>query len=362
MQFFLAIIVWLAINYLFWGFDFNTSLCFFVGIFLIMPILLKISFNDIRYIFSNKNILTWDIIINFVIIPLLAFAIGYFIFWLENYPFIIALILIGLIPWWGLLMSWLVHTRANLHIGFSLLAINLFLFSFVYIFFNLWVDFFVKKIEERQKIENQLNLQTKKLFSNPYSQLGVNLQDNKKSWWCIIEQATHSLWIDNFSCFKNNETATYWFFGFIALILIPFILSRIILKFFRNKNILKYASLVSKVSAFILISYIFSLGYMRKIFQVDLSLILKISLALIIFYIALFFILVFITKNLLNTPEDIQKAIFWNSFTRFLTLSLILTFLYAISWNKPEIILVPVLAYIIQISFASFYAYLTARK
>jgi hypothetical protein len=144
--------------------------------------------------------------------------------------------------------------------------------------------------------------------------------------------------------------------------LIPFILSRIILKFFRNKNILKYASLVSKVSAFILISYIFSLGYMRKIFQVDLSLILKISLALIIFYIALFFILVFITKKLVKNSEDIQKAIFWNSFTRFLTLSLILTFLYAISWNKPEIILVPVLAYIIQISFASFYAYLTARK
>jgi len=40
-----------------------------------MPILLKINFKEIKEIFSKKHILYVNILLNFVLIPLLAFVV-----------------------------------------------------------------------------------------------------------------------------------------------------------------------------------------------------------------------------------------------------------------------------------------------
>jgi len=363
MIFVFAILLWLVINYFTWWLDFNTALCFFVGLFLIMPILLKINFKEIKEIFSKKHILYVNILLNFVLIPLLAFVVWYFVFGLENYGFIISLMLVSIIPWWGLLMSWLQNTKSNMHIGFILFAVNLFIFSIFYIWFNLWVEKFVKyenniKKEQQQKnkIISSLNfINTNNVLQNNYL-WNIVQQQQKKEAWCAIEQLSEKVWISAPSCFQENSTMIYWFFGFIALILIPFIVSRIVLFFFwKNEAIFKYAPILSKISAFVLITYIFSLNYVRWLFTVKIDLLIKVSLAVLIFYVLLYFLIKIVLK-FTKLEKDIEKSIFWNSYTRFLTLSLILSFLYAIAWKQSEIILIPIVAYFVQIWTATFLA------
>jgi hypothetical protein len=61
------------------------------------------------------------------------------------------------------------------------------------------------------------------------------------------------------------------------------------------------------------------------------------------------FILSFIFYKLVKLPQTEKKAIFWNAFVRFITLSFVLSFLYAIAWNYPKLILIFVIAYFVQI-------------
>jgi len=362
MLFVLAILLGLLINYLTWGFDFNTALCFFVGLFLIMPILLKINFKDIKEIFSSKKILWVNLLLNFFLIPLTAFIVGYLVFWFKNYGFMISLLLVSIIPWWGLLMSWLQQTKSNMHIGFILFAINLFFFSGFYILFNFWTEYFVENyVHNHKKQETNLelvNLPTNNntsLIQNNYLWNLVQKQEEKQAW-CAIEQVSEQIWIAAPSCFEQKSTMIYGFFGFIALILIPFIVSRIILFFFSTKQfIFKIAPKLSKLSAFILITYIFSLNYVRWLFTVEASTLIKVFVWVILFYIALYLV-IYLTLKIFKFEKDIEKAIFWNSYTRFLTLSLILSFLYAIAWKQPEIILIPIVSYFIQIWSATLLA------
>ena len=351
-----AILLWLLINYFTWWLAFNTILCFLVGLFLIMPVLLDINFSDIKQAFGNKRLLGIDILLNFILVPIIAFLVGYFIFWVENYQFIIALVLLSLIPWWGLLMAWLKQTKANIHTWFVLFTINLFLFSIVYIWFNFWVEKYISYKKEQIQQEKQIKsiLKPNKNFINlaPNNNLLNNLPKNKPSG-CVVEQLSKKIWLNKASsCFGDKSTMIYGFYGFLALILIPFLVSRLLLLFIKKWGVIhKYAPKFSKISTFILITYIFSLNYIRQLKDIDINLVIKTWLALIIFYVILYFIINFIL-NFVWLKEDIKKAVFWNVFTRFLTLSLILTFLYAIAWHKVEIIIIPILAYFIQISFA----------
>ena len=151
----------------------------------------------------------------------------------------------------------------------------------------------------------------------------------------------------------NENTKGVWS---LICTLIPFIVSRIVLFFFgKNETIFKYTPILSKISAFILITYIFSLNYVRSLFSVNIALLIKISIAVIIFYILLL-VLLKIVLRFVKLPEDVSKSIFWNSYTRFLTLSLILSFLYAVAWKQPEIILIPIVSYFVQIWTATLLA------
>lgn len=120
-------------------------LCFF-GIFLIMPVLLKIRFKELKGILKNKKLILINILLNFIIIPLLAFSVSYLIFGIENYVYIFTFILLAIMLGRWLLMNWLNQTKANLHVGFSLFVINLLIFSFVYVIYNIGTDIFVNTL------------------------------------------------------------------------------------------------------------------------------------------------------------------------------------------------------------------------
>ncbi len=350
MIFIFWIILWIFLNYFFWGFEFNTILCFFVGIFLIMPVLLKLKFKEIKDTLKNKKLMWINLLLNFVITPLIAFWVSYVIFWLEYYAYILTIILLSIIPGWWLLMNWLTQTKSNLHVGFSLFAINLFVFSFIYIFYNLWADFYINNYVDLQT-HTQNQLLGNNFLSNP-----LNIKEEQPYWWCMMSELSSKTNLDMPWCsFGNDSNLMYGLYWFIVLILIPFILSRIILFVFKKEylqNILKYIGYISKLTSFLLIVYIFSLSYIRQILNLDLIIILKSLVSIVIFYMILYFIIKLILKNS-NFDANISKSIFWNAFTRFITLALVLSVLYAISWNEPWIIIIPVIAYFVQIIFST---------
>lgn len=353
MFFLMWIIVWLFLNFIFWWFEFSTLLCFFAGLFLIMPLLTKFSFDELKYVLRHKKALFFSILLNFIIFPIIAFLIGYFLFQ-DNHYLIAWLILLSLIPWWWLLMSWLQHSKADLKLWFSIFAVNLFLFSIAYLWFSVFVDNFVV-INHHNNIENTNN--NKKNFfiwSDNFSKIHITYNKNKSNnWSCVIWEVSQKIWAD-LSCFSSEETKTfiYWIYWFIVLIFLPFLISRWIRKVtILNKFFNKYWNYISKWSAFLIVSYIFSLKYVRQLSEIDLNFLYKLVLAVFLLYITMF-ILSFIFYKLSSLELKEKKSIFWNSFIRFITLSFILSFLYAIAWNYPKLILIFIIAYAMQILLA----------
>lgn len=352
MFFILGIVFWLLLNYFFWWFEFSTLLCFFAWIFLIMPILTKFSFDELKYVLNHKKYLIINLILNFLIYPILAFLLGYFIFSGDIY-LTLALVLLSLIPWWWLLMGWLHHSKANLKLWFSIFAINLFVFSFVYFGYNFLADYIVwhQKIVHTKKIEPKKVVSSLNFWNN---YLWINNFEKKQAWWaCVVEQISNKFW-KNIWCFNKEQSKTFifWIYWFIVLILIPFIFSRIIRKISKLKEFFeKYGGYISKFSAFLIITYIFSLKYVRWLTQISSELLIKLFLWVFVFYLTIFLISFFVFK-FIDIPSEDKKALFWNSFVRFITLSFVLSFLYAIAWNQPKIILIFVIAYFVQIVWA----------
>jgi len=362
MLFIWAILFWLLLNYLFWWFWFNTFLCVFAGLFVIMPVLLKIKFQDIKKILWFKKLIFINILLNFVIFPVLAFVLWYFFFWLENYYYIFIIMLLAMIPWGGLLVNWLHHSWADMKVWFTLLALNLFLFSVFFIPFNLWLDYFIN-LQTNKKVQvKKIPVFINNSFLWDNSSNFVNLPKQKeieKPSWCIIQKTTQKLWLDNIlpSCFlkKWSSTLIYGFYGFIVLIFIPFILSRIILLFTKFSDYLKrYINIVSKWASFLIIVYIFSLHYIRWILDIDKILLWKMFLWVLLLYLFMFVIEKIILKYT-DFENNMKQAIFWNWFVRFITLWFILSFLYAIAWNKPEIVIIFIVAYFVQILLSSIF-------
>ena len=352
MIFILWIIVWLILNYIFWWFQFNTFLCVFAGLFIIMPVLLKLSFKDILSIFKYKKIIFTNILINFIIFPLIAFIVWFFIFWIDNYYYIFTLMLLSIIPGWWLLVNWLHHSWADMKIWFTLFWLNLFLFSIFFIPFNLWIDYFISK----QNLVAKNNVVPLNFVSqNPYlNPLSSNIK--KQNNGCAINNISNKIWLNHVlpSCFswKWSWTLIYGFYGFFVLIFLPFIISRILL-FIKpaKKYFIKYSVFVSKLASFLVIVYIFSLKYMQWLFKIDQNLLIKTWLAVLFLYLFIFFINILILRCFKSRQE--KQAIFWNTFTRFITLWFIISFLFAITWKTPDIVIIFIFAYFVQILLSS---------
>jgi len=305
----------------------------------------------------NKKIIFLNIFINFIIFPLIAWILWYLIFWLDNYYYIFTLLLLSIIPWWWLLVNWLHHSWADMKAWFTILALNLWLFAILFIPFNLWIDYFINSHSSKHIVNNIIPKTSILLNNNLWNIPWTN--NLTKPSWCVIEQAWKKIWLWHFlpSCFSQKGTSTliYWFYWFFILIFIPFILSRIILLFSNfSNNLKKYVNLISKIASFLIIIYIFSLNYIRWIININNILLVKIISSVFLLYILMFLIENVILKYV-KFENNIKQAIFWNWFVRFITLWFILSFLYAIAWNKPEIVIIFIVAYFVQIWLSSIF-------
>ncbi len=351
MTIFLALIIWLVINYFTWWFSFNQNLCIVAGLFLIMPSLLKFHFKDLIYFKNHKFIFLTNLFFNFVLVPSIFLLVWYLFFWAK--PIIFSFLLLWLIPGWWLLMSWIMNTKGNLKLGFSLFLVNLFIFSIIFIPFAKVLDTIWNKVkEEKTKQEQLIKKQNEKINSiinfwyTKNNNLNFLKQEKKveKPAWCIISKL--SKWL---SCpvLWNIWVSKSAFIALFVLIFFPFIISRFILFSDKLTNfLLPKIKIISKIATFFIIAYIFSIKEVHNIFTTDFYIILKIFIWVLFAYLLVYLASYSAYKKFWRNPDS--KSFFWNSITRFLTLWLIFSFFY-IKTFWIEFLLVFVVAYFIQV-------------
>lgn len=121
----------------------------------------------------------------------------------------------------------------------------------------------------------------------------------------------------------------------------------------------KYGKYMSQLGTFVIIGYIFSLEQMHALFQTDIFLLLKIFVATLLFYILLFGYNLWYQRFLPKTSES--KSLFWISTSRFITLGLVLSFMYT-QYFGATLILIFVSAYFIQIGLSQLISYYVLNK
>jgi len=332
MLIFIAILVWILINYFTWWLEFYSTLCIVSGIFIIMPTLLKFKFSDLKLIIDNKLIVFINLLFNFIILPIIFVWTGYLL-WLHD-ELLYGLLLLSILPWWGLLMSWVLKTKWNLKLSFTLFLLNLIVFSILFFPVN---NYFEQKWNEIVGSNNIIETNKDYFWSL-----------NKKSTWCIVSNIAPN----TISCFTDNWGVSP-ITALLVLIFIPFVLSRfILLSSWLTNAIQSRIRFISSVSTFFIIWYIFSLEQINSIFLVNSNMLFNVWVVLLISYI-ISYIFWYIFYNIFWKTED-SNALFWNLSIRFITLGLIFSFIYStVFWIWFTVIFV--LAYFIQIILSNIF-------
>lgn len=340
-----AILFWLFVNYFFWWFTFNSMLCAFAGLFLIMPNLLNVAFEDIKISLKNKKLVFINILLNFIFIPLVFFSFAS-LFFGQN-PIIYAFLLLWLLSWWWLVFAWVSKTKWDMKTAFSLFLLNISIFSLIFLPLN----YFYSKIWTYLFLNPQIQEQTTwSIFSLEFIPFTVT------NHTCFLNKIFS--WI--LSCFWNTSWWASPFLAFFVLIIFPIIISRIILLFPKITNLIKpKIAIIGKIASFFVISYIFSLKEVHNLFTVDFLYLSKIFIVLFFAYLLVFGISYFALYKLWKTSEFI--SLFWNTTTRFITLWLVFSFSFSSQFGLGFMI-VFVLAYFIQIILSNLFSYITQKE
>jgi predicted Na+-dependent transporter len=287
----------LTYSYLGGGLEFTSAICLFAGIFLITPVLFKFHFSDFKIILSHKIIFLKNILLNFIILPIIALGIGYFT---GDFGIAGGLLLLSLLPGGGMVMHWIKTSNANTKLGFVIFFFNI---SLLFLSFSIF-DLLMHNTYILEAF-NTANTQ----FTLPIKPIGI----------------------------------------FVKLIFIPLVLSRLILKFapsfpsFVEKN----KKIISSLTINAIVFYLFALKSSASLLTVEPILLIKSALAVIAFYLVNYIISSIIYKN---TPE--QTAGFWHSFMRFITISLVIA-TFAVEAYSYTFLLPIMMAYILQIPLAA---------
>lgn len=295
---FLGAVLGLSYGYNYEGFVFSSDICMFAGITLIMPTLFKVKFSDIFLIFEHKTLMLKGLLANFLLIPLIAIGVGLLT---DNFGIAAGLFLLSVLSGGGMVMHWIKKSGADTSLGFVLLFVNL-------IFVSL----------------SLLMLHNFGIYSAQY----------------FGEAYSDEINVSNFAQMV-----------IILLIIVPFILSRVILFIKPLQNLIeKNQSYIGKFSLFSIIFYLFGLQSSQLLFDLY-------DFEIELFYVSIiavtaFYILIFILAKLLyNLDNPQEKAAFWHSITRYITLALLIS-TFTTSTFGVSMLLPIMFAYIVQISFA----------
>lgn len=280
------------------GFVFSSNICLFAGLTLIMPSLFKVKFSDVNLLWPYRIVIIKSIFLNYLLLPIFALTIG---LTTQDFGIAAGLFTLSVLSGGGMVMHWIKRSGADTSLGFLLLFINLLFVSLSLLMLHLF------------------GLYTSAYFDKTYLD-GTNISD-------FVE------------------------YVLVLLIVIPFVASRLVLFVQPLVNwIEKYRRYISNASIFIIIFYLFGLQGSQHLFDLY-------DFEPELFYISLiavvlFYLLTLIASKLIFDLDSVyERAAFWHSVTRYITLALIIstfsTNTFGISMLLPIMI-----AYIIQIPFA----------
>lgn len=299
-----AIALGLGVGHFTGGFDFFSAVCLVAGIFLVTPSLFKFHFSDFAIIKTHTGAIFKNLWINYLLLTIAALAIGYAS---QDIGIAAALFLLALLPGGGMVMMWIKASGANVKVGFVIFMLNLALLLPVTLIFGQYYT-----------------------LAAPYFP-PVDLSG-----------------VDGLTAGKSIKP----FAPFMILIVIPFVLSRIALKFL--PYVVKFTNLhqplISKITMFGIVFYLFSLKTSQLLFQVSAMDLLKAALATTAFYAVAFTAAIMLTDK---SPDG--KAVFWHIATRYITLALILA-VFTVDTFGATFILPIMFAYFIQIGASGFLA------
>lgn len=284
------------------GFIFSSDICLFAGLTLIMPSLFKFELSHIKLVWEFKGLMLKGMLINFLLLPLIAIGVG---FATGDFGIAMGLFLLSVLAGGGMVMHWVKQSKGDTSLGFLLLFINLLLITLSLVMLETYASFSAGYFDESYD-----------------SEIGI-------------------------SRFVSAVI--------LLLIVIPFIASRIIrfikplMKFIQSSQ--KY---ISQTSIFIIIFYLFGLQNSQMlvdIYDFDIHLFAVALVAVIVFYALVVGLSLFI-YDLKNHQE---KALFWYSLTRYLTLALVIA-TFSVSSFGVSMLLPIMFAYIVQIPLSVFVA------
>lgn len=277
------------------GFIFNSKICLFAGITLIMPSLFKFELADVKLVWEHKAVLIKGFFVNYMILPLFALVIG---FLTHNFGITAGLFLISVLSGGGMVMHWIKRSGGDTSFGFLLLFINLVFISLSLLMLHLFAT-----------------------YSAGYFDVTY---DDKIS-------------ISRFS----GAVIEY-------LIVIPFIASRVVRYITPLLTVIQtYRRYISHISIFIILFYLFGLQNSQllvDIYDFEPELFYISLIAVCVFYLLTFFVSKWIYD--LNSPQE--RAAFWHSVTRYLTLALVIS-TFSVNTFGISMLLPIMFAYVVQI-------------
>ncbi len=280
------------------GFLFSSKICLFAGITLIMPTLFNVRLQDIKLLFEYKGVIAKSLLANYLILPTIALMIGLLT---DNFGLAAGLFLLSVLSGGGMVMHWIKKSEADTSIGFIILFINLIFVSLSLLMLHAFGTY------------------TSQYFGESYS---------------------NEVHVSNFARAV-----------IILLIIIPFALSRVILYIRPLQNfIVRKRSYISNISIFIIVSYLFGLQNSQLLFELydfEPELISISIIAVLAFYISIFLI----SRLLYDLNSKQERAAFWHSITRYITLALVIS-TFTTNTFGISMILPIMFAYIVQIPFA----------
>lgn len=295
-----AIALGLGFGHLTGGLGFSSAVCLVAGIFLVTPTLFKFDTADLKLVGRHMPTFGRNVMINYLILPAIALVIG---FASRDIGIAGALFLLALLPGGGMVMMWIKSSGANPKLGFILFMLNLALLLPVTLIFAQFYD-----------------------LASPY----FPAPD--------LSAATG----------EGLGRGVQPFAPFMILIVVPFLLSRLVRASSQSlvAFVERHQQLISKVTMFGIVFYLFSLSTSQMLFTVEPVALLKAVVATAVFYAATVWIAGLVTRD---TPEG--RAVYWHVVTRYITLALILA-VFSIDTFGPTFILPVMVAYFIQIGAA----------
>jgi len=280
------------------GFIFSQDICLFAGITLIMPSLFKFKLGDIQLVWVHKVVLAKGFVLNYMILPFIALSLG---FLTQDFGIVSGLLLISLLSGGGMVMHWIKKSSGDTSLGFLLLFINLLFISFSLLLLHVFAQ-----------------------YAAPYFDISYDSE---------------------ISISRFNEAVI------TLLIVIPFLASRVVIWITPLVEVIeKYRRFISHISIFIILFYLFGLQNSQLLvdvydFEPEL---IPISFVVVFFF---YLFTYMVSKFMYNLDSAQERAAFWHSVTRYLTLALVIS-TFSVTTFGVSMLLPIMFAYIAQIPWA----------